>query len=101
MMLTVNHIKLEDTKDGWVLRYPNGNLVALDKDSGGYPYAAHSIQEVQVWTDWRDVNRFQMMFSSSHLEIVKVKLGFTNIIRNCTEDSEVRPEDPFKRGHRR
>jgi len=33
-----------------VLKYPDGNYVAVDRDSG-YPYPTHSLDIAKIWTE--------------------------------------------------
>lgn len=45
-----------------VLTYPNGDYVALDQPSGGYPYATKDIHRAHKWKSIKEMGGYMKMF---------------------------------------
>ncbi len=46
-----------------ILLYPNGQFVAIDEGSGGYPYATNSISNAKLWPLGDGAEKYAEMFN--------------------------------------
>ena len=50
-------------KNTWqVLTYPNGDLVGLDRDSGGYPYRAAHPSQIKFFASMQEAEDYRSHF---------------------------------------
>ena len=45
--------------DAYVLKYPNGDYVALDEMSGGYPYRTRRLNSIHFWPTAEAANTYR------------------------------------------
>ncbi len=55
-----------------ILLYPNGQFVAIDEGSGGYPYATNSISNAKIWLLGDDAEKYAEMYKSYNFKVKKL-----------------------------
>lgn len=62
-------------KTYFVLRYPNGMLVAIDSNSGGYPYETDNPNQVRFWPSIEEPERYKRMFTKDNFSIIEIVIS--------------------------
>lgn len=76
-------------KEYFVLVTPQGKLIALDRDSGGYPYNAVRPKDVHYWDSWRSANTYRNTMNKPEWKIQKISFTLEDVTNTPTVD--VRP----------
>lgn len=62
--MTTTTLNTRQPIGGFVIEDKFGHLIALDKASGGYPYAAHTIREVEFWKSFESAHSYWTVFEN-------------------------------------
>lgn len=58
----------------WCLRYPNGNFVGVDLNSGGYPYETN-IFRVERFRAKNGALEYRSLFPNHHFSVCQIKIN--------------------------
>lgn len=65
-----------ETMEKYVMQYPDGTYVAVDKDSGGYPYPVKSWENAYQWNTVDDADRYRGQGSDfERFSIIKMTIS--------------------------
>lgn len=65
--------------DFLILLYPDGHVVALDHQSGGYPYRTTRVDRANVWETEEARTRYQEMFVNENFKKATLRMEIINI----------------------
>lgn len=65
---------LRELSNEWYKKTKAGRLVGLDRESGGYPFAARLFRDVKIWDRAEDALSYGDFFPESNFDLVMISI---------------------------